>query len=425
MAVAWPQRGGEPEIPQPPAPSRQSVHGLDGLNFFIANVQTGFGPFIAVYLTAEKWTQVDIGLVLTISGIVALVGQVPAGAMVDAVRSKHLMATIAISAIAGSALALALWPIFPLVLLAEILHGVASCLLGPVIATISLGLVGHQAIGARLGRNACFASIGSGIAAALMGICGRVISDRAVFVLTALLTIPAMWALIRIRPEDIDPQRIRGVEPPTAAPPNKKTPWLHGVVDNRPLLIFGGCVALFHLANAAMLPLVGGALTMRSSEWATVLIAACIVVPQIVVAVSSPWVGGHAERWGRRPLLLIGFAALPIRGALLAIVHDPAILVAVQILDGICGAVLGVLLPLVVADLTRGTGHFSAALGVVGTLAGVGASISSTLGGYLADVYGAEAAFLCLAGLAAIAFLAVWAFMPETRPSNNEQHNTA
>jgi predicted MFS family arabinose efflux permease len=312
-----------------------------------------------------------------------------------------------------------------LVLLAEILHGIASCLLGPVIATISLGLAGHKAIGARLGRNACFASIGSGIAAALMGICGRLISDRAVFVLTALLTVPAMWALIRIRPEDVDPQRIRGVEPTTAAPHHAKPPWLHGIIDNRPLLIFGGCVALFHLANAAMLPLVGGALTMRSSEWATILIAACIVVPQIVVALTSPWVGGHAERWGRRPLLLIGFAALPIRGVLLAVVSDPTALVAVQILDGICGAVLGVLLPLVVADLTRGTGHFSAALGVVGTLAGLGASVSSTLGGYLTDVYGHQAAFISLASLAAIGFLAVWAFMPETRPDGGAQYDTA
>jgi MFS family permease len=135
-------------------------------------------------------------------------------------------------------------------------------------------------------------------------------------------------------------------------------------------------------------------------------------------------VGGHADRWGRRPLLLIGFAALPLRGVLLAVVHDPAVLVVVQILDGICGAVLGVLLPLVVADLTRGTGHFSAALGVVGTMGGVGAAVSSTLGGYLADVYGAPMAFLCLAGLAALGFVAVWAFMPETRPKE-EQRATA
>jgi len=416
-----PLQRAELEPPQPAPASRQSVHGLDGLNFFIANVQTGFGPFIAVYLTAEKWTQVDIGFVLTVSGIVSLVGQVPAGALVDAVRSKHLMATIAISAIAGSALALALWPIFPLVLLAEILHGVASCLLGPVIATISLGLVGHQVIGTRLGRNACFASVGSGIAAALMGICGRLISDRAVFVLTALLTIPAMWALIRIRPHDIDPQRVLGTEPAALAEQQVKSRPLHGIIDNRPLLIFGCCLALFHLANAAMLPLVGGALTMRSSEWATVLIAACIVVPQVVVAFASPWVGSYAEHWGRRPLLLIGFAALPIRGVLLAVVSDPSVLVAVQILDGVCGAVLGVLLPLVVADLTRGTGHFSAALGVVGTMSGVGASISSTLGGYLTDVYGSPAAFLSLAGLASLGFLAVLLLMPETRPGARQR----
>ncbi len=408
----------------PPPPARASLHGLDGLNFFIANVQTGFGPFIAVYLTAEKWTQVDIGLVLTVSGIVALISQVPAGAMVDAMRSKHLAATIAISAIAGSALALALWPIFPLVLLAEILHGVASCLVGPVIASISLGLVGHHAIGSRLGRNACFASIGNGIAAGLMGLIGHLVSTRAVFVLTAALTVPAMIALIRIRHEDIDPQRMQGLdehgeEGADRPRPNVKAPWWHGILDNRPLLVFSGCIALFHLANAAMLPLVGSALTMRSTEWATVLIAACIVVPQIVVAAGSPFVGSHAERWGRRPLLLIGFAALPVRGVLLAVVQDPTILVVVQVLDGICGAVIGVMLPLIVADLTRGTGHFNTALGVVGTLGGLGAAISSTLGGYLTDHYGAPSAFLGLAAIAGLGFAMVWLLMPETRPKDH------
>jgi MFS family permease len=398
----------------PPAPaSRASLHGLDGLNFFAATFQTGFGPFIAVYLTTEKWTQIDIGLVLTVAGAVTLIGQTPAGALVDVMKHKRLAAVMAIVAIAGSALLLATRPIFPLVLLAEVLHGVASCLLNPAIAAISLGLVGHAAIGERLGRNACFASIGNGISAAVMGACGRWVSTSAVFMLAAALAVPALLATLRIKSQEIDPVQARGGPPQIH---RNRPSWLHGIVDNRPLLSFGLCIVIFHLANAAMLPLTGSIVTMRSGQLATMLIAACIVAPQLVVAVCSPWIGRQAERWGRRPLLLLGFAALPIRGALLAVVTDPVALVAVQMLDGVSAAVLGVMQPLIVADVTRGTGRFNAALGTVGTAAGIGASVSSLLAGYLTDKVGSTTAFFTLAGIAALAFLVVLAAMPETRP---------
>ena len=181
-------------------------------------------------------------------------------------------------------------------------------------------------------------------------------------------------------------------------PPIKAGDLLH----NRPLLIFAGCLLLFHLANAAMLPLMGSVVTMRSARWATVLIAACIVVPQLVVAALSPWIGRRAQIWGRRPLLLIGFAALPIRGILFASVTNPELLVVVQLLDGVTAAVFSVMVPLVVADLTRGTGHFNLGQGIVGTFVGIGASLSATLAGYMSDHFGSPAAF---AGLAAIALV--------------------
>lgn len=404
-----------------PAPSRQSLVGLDGLNFFMANVQTGFGPFIAVYLTAEKWTQVEIGIVLTVASMASLFGQVPGGALVDTVRSKRLVASIAVGTIAVSATMIAAAPIFPVVLLAEILHSLASCIMGPVIATISLGLVGRATIGERLGRNACFASIGNGLAAALMGVVGRLISDRAVFVVTAVLIVPALFALSWIRPRDIDPIRAVGGLPSPAPPTNRPMSKLHGIIDNTPLLIFGSCIALFHLANASMLPLMGSMVTMRTAEWATALIAACIVVPQIIVAIFSPWVGRKAEVWGRRRLLLLGFAALVLRGALFAAIVDPWALVVVQVLDGVSGAVLGVMLPLVVADTTRGTGHFNAAFGLVGMMVGVGASFSSTIAGYVTDNFGSGFAFGGMALVAAVGLLAVLVLMPETRPAREEE----
>jgi predicted MFS family arabinose efflux permease len=148
-----------PEARRPP-PSRQSLRGLDWFIFFLADVQTGFGPFIAVYLTTQKWTQVEIGLVLSIGGLVALIGQMPGGAIVDAARSERLVAGLAVATIGVCALGYAAWPIFPVVMAAATLHAAASCVLGPAIAAISLGLVGRLEIGERFGRNARYASLG-------------------------------------------------------------------------------------------------------------------------------------------------------------------------------------------------------------------------------------------------------------------------
>jgi predicted MFS family arabinose efflux permease len=376
-------------------------------------VQTGFGPFVSVFLTTQKWTQVDIGLVLSAAGLVSLIGQIPGGALVDAARSERLVGGIAIAAICLSAVGYATLPVFPIVLSAAIVHARASCVLGPAIAAISLGLVGHAAIGQRLGRNARFASIGSGLAAAAMGACGYLVSARAVFVVTVILLVPALLSLRVVAAKEIDPERAHGAASRSRA--NKPPVKARALLNNRPLLIFAGCLLLFHLANAAMLPLMGSVVTMRSARWATMLIAACIVVPQLVVAALSPWIGQRAQIWGRRPLLLIGFAALPIRGILFASVTNPELLVIVQLLDGVTAAVFSVLVPLVVADLTRGTGHFNLGQGIVGTFIGIGASLSATLAGYISDHFGSPSAFAGLGAIALAGLIAVWFLMPETR----------
>src|SRR4029077_11598874 len=145
------------------------------------------------------------------------------------------------------------------------------------------------------------------------------------------------------------------------------------------------------------------------------LIAACIIVPQAIVALTSPSVGRKAQQWGRRPLLLIAFAALAIRGLLFAVVSDPYVLVAVQVFDGITAAVLSVMVPLIVADVAFGSGHFNLAQGIVGTAVGIGASLSTVLAGYVSDKFGSGHAFMALAGVAALGLLMIWLVMPETR----------
>jgi predicted MFS family arabinose efflux permease len=399
--------------PQRPAPSRQSQRGLDWFIFFLADVQTGFGPFIAVYLTTEKWTQAEIGLVLSIGGVIGLIGQMPGGAIVDAARSERVVAGFAIVAIGLSALSYAAWPIFPVVVSAAALHAAASCVLGPAIAAISLGLVGPLAIGERLGRNARFASLGNGVAAAVMGTCGYFVSSRSVFLVTFILAIPTLIALSRIREAEIDIARAHGAVP--REEPDARSTSVLSLMRERALLIFAGSILLLQLANAAMLPLMAGVVTTRSSQWAPVLIAFCIVVPQAIVALMSPSVGATAQAWGRRPLLLIGFGALAIRGLLFATVHDPFVLVAVQVFDGITASVFAVMVPLIVADVAFGSGHFNLAQGIVGTATGIGASLSTVLAGYVSDRFGSSMAFLGLSGVAVLGFLAIVLLMPETR----------
>jgi predicted MFS family arabinose efflux permease len=402
--------------PEGPTPSRQSLRGLDWFIFFLADVQTGFGPFIAVYLTTQKWTQAQIGLVLSIGGIVGLIGQMPGGAVVDAARSERLVAGLAVATIGGAALCYAAWPIFPVVVAAATLHAAASCVLGPAIAAISLGLVGPLAIGERLGRNARFASLGNGIAAAVMGTCGYLLSSRSVFLVTFALAIPTLASLASIRENEVDVARAHGAVPREASDP--KTTSVISVLCRRPLLIFAGCILLLQLANAAMLPLMAGIVTTRSSQWAPVLIAVCIVVPQAIVALMSPSVGAKAQAWGRRPLLLIAFAALALRGVLFATVRDPYLLVMVQLLDGITASVFSVLVPLTVADLAFGSGHFNLAQGIVGTATGIGASLSTVVAGYVSDILGSTVAFLGLAAVAALGLAMIALLMPETRRTN-------
>ena len=404
-----------PSDARPPAPSRESLRGLDWFIFFLADVQTGFGPFVAVYLTTQKWTQVEIGTVLSIGGIVALIGQMPGGAIIDAARSERLVAGLAVATIACVALAYAAWPIFAVVATAATLHAAASCVLGPAIAAISLGLVGPYGIGERLGRNARFASLGNGVAAAVMGTCGYLLSSRSVFLVTFILAIPALLALARIRESEVDVARAHGAVPRTA--PEAKSTSVLALVRQRSLLIFAGSILLLQLANGAMLPLMAGVVTTRSSKWATVLIAACIIVPQAIVALTSPSVGRKAQQWGRRPLLLIGFGALVLRGVMFATVRDPYVLVLVQVFDGITAAVFAVMLPLIVADITFGSGHFNLAQGIVGTATGLGASLSTVLAGYVSDKFGSSIAFMGLAAIAAAGLVVIYLAMPETCPT--------
>ncbi len=184
---------------------------------------------------------------------------------------------------------------------------------------------------------------------------------------------------------------------------------------DRRLLAFGLCCVMFHVANAAQLPLAAVEVTKRSGDDANLVIAACLVGPQFIVAALSPTMGRLAERWGRRTVLLIGYAALPVRALLFALSAHPSAVIASQLFDGVGGAVFGVMLPLVAADITRGTNHFNLCMGTLGLACTIGATISTAGAGEIGSAYGSRAAFLALAAAGAVAVAAVALVMPETK----------
>ena len=398
---------------KPAAPSQQSLLALSWLNFFLAGMQTAFGPIAAAYLAAQEWTAKDIGFVLSIAGIASLVSQVPGGELIDAVRAKRVLVAIGVVTVALSALIFRLWPSFPLVVLAEVLQGITGGVLGPAVVAITLGLVGHAKLAERLGQNQRFAAAGGVAVTLTMALIAYSESPWAMFV-PVVLAIPVLVALNQIRAEEIDFGRASGAEPAHAARP-QRTGRYAALLKNRPLLIFAICMVLFQLANASMLPLVNGMLAYEGKRQAAPLVAALIIVPQLIVALLAPWVGQRAEKRGRKPLLLVGFAALAIRAALFALTSNPLGLIVIQVLDGITGAVIGVMTALVIADVTQGTGRFNLAQGMFGTLMGVGASLSPTLSGLIVHHFGYWAGFVSLAaeGLVALVVLAV--FLPETK----------
>jgi predicted MFS family arabinose efflux permease len=288
------------------------------------------------------------------------------------------------------------------------------------IAAVSLGLVGHSALAGRLGRNQRFSSIGSVVAAALMGLVGEFFSYRAIFVTSAVLLLPLPVALSRIRSSDIHHGRACGApdheDPRLLSRVPRRSLW-----QNQALLTFAACILLFQLANASVLPLLAEELVYEKKAYSSLTISALIIAPQIVVALMAPAAGHKAQTWGRRPLLLLGFAALPLRAILLAATTNPAMLIAAQLLDGVTGTVLGVLTALITADVTRGTGRFNLAQGLVGLASGIGASLSTALSGVIAGELGRTAGFLSIAGEATAALLLLWLLMPETNPSATKQ----
>jgi MFS family permease len=394
--------------------SRQSRYGLDWMNFFVADVQTGFGTFVAFYLAGLGWSHGDIGWALTAGGVAGVVGQIPGGALADAVTWKRGLVAAGIVMTGAAALILALIPTYVMVFTAAVLQGATAGIITPAIAGISLGLVGHRGMSVRTGRNFRYAAGGHAVTAALMGAAGSYFATSAIFIAAAMLCIPALIALSFIRPEEIDYRQARNAAKGEGA----RNAHVVDLAKNHKLVLFTSALVLFQLADASMLPLVGENIAATVKTQASIWMSVLIIIPQIVVAALSPWVGFHSQKRGRRPLLLIGFGIEPLRGALLAFATSYPFFIAAQILNGITGAIIGVLTVLVIADLTVGTGRFNLAQGVVGAMSGVAAALSTLATGYLVQAFGLASGYLSIAAVAIGASALIWAFVSETKPAD-------
>ena len=404
-----------------PRPAAKTLRGLDALNFFLADVRDGLGPYLAIYLIAVRgpdqgWNEATTGLIMTIAGIAGLIAQTPAGMLIDSTNAKRSVVIAAALAVTASCLALPFIGNFYLVAATQSVAGIAGAIFPPALAAITLGIVGPKMFSRRIGRNEGFNHAGNAVSAALAGGLAYFFGPIVVFWLMGALAVCSIGAMLLVPARAIDDDLARGMTKEQEAAEDDAPSGLATLLKNKPLLLFAGLCALFHLSNAAMLTSVGQLLThLSGKDHATSLIAICIVAAQCVMVPVAMFVGAKADAIGRKPIFLAAFGVLALRGVLYTFSDNPFWLVGVQLLDGVGAGVYGALFPVVVADLTRGGGRFNAAQGAVATAQGLGASFSATFAGLIIVSAGYSAAFLALAATAALGFVLYLTLMPETR----------
>jgi len=394
---------------------------LDAVNFLLADVRGALGPYLNVFLvTQQHWSQTEVGWVTTLGGLLSLAAQTPTGAAIDATRTKRNAVVLALAVLAVGAVVIFAAPVFWLVLAAHTLMAVVGDVFGPAVAALTLGLYARAELARCLGRNSAFDHAGNVAIAVAAGAVGYFLSQRAVFLMVPVFAALAAAAVLSIQAGAIDQDRARGLDDGGAGPSG-----LSVLVRCRPLVVFALCAMLFHFANAPLLPLVGQKLALSHPAWATAMMSSCIVAAQLVMLPIALLVGRNADRWGRKPLLLIGFSILPVRAVLYTLSDAAPWLIGVQLLDGVGAGIFGAITPLVIADLMRGTGRYNVAQSAVATVQGIGASLSGLAAGVVVDRLGYEAAFLMSGGAACAAFAALVLAMPETAPDHGGSALTA
>jgi predicted MFS family arabinose efflux permease len=376
---------------------------LNALNFFMADVRDGLGPFLSVYLQSENWSPSRIGLVMTIGALVGMAATAPLGALVDRIRAKRALIVVSAVATVLASMVILFAPGFLNTAISQAISGVAGAAIAPAIAGITLGVVKQAGYAHQTGRNEAFNHAGNVVAAVLGGAFGYVFGIGAVFIVMAAMAVASIVAVWFIDPKRIDHRAARGLSDGDG---DGASSW-STLVTSTPLLVLAATLLLFHLGNAAMLPLLGQSLVAGGAGDPSAFTSATIVVAQITMVPMAILAARLAETRGYWIVFVLALLALPIRGAIAAVVTGPIGLGPVQVLDGVGAGLLGVAVPGLVARILSGTGHVNAGLGAVMTIQGIGAALSPMLGGYVAETLGYPAAFMVLGAVALVA-LVLW-----------------
>ena len=402
----------------------QSLKALDRLNLSLGDVRDVFEPYLVVFLATERhWNPAQVGFAIAITNVAGILTQTPIGAVVDASKHKRLLIAIAALAIAASYLMIVHAQAFPAVIAAQVSIGVAAVTIIPAVSAISLGLVGPDRLNQRIGRNEAFNRGGNAVTAVAAGVLAQLIGLVWVFYLLVLLCLITVILVFRIQSRNIDNKVARSdnasADDDSANNPEQSQPrtTVKDLLHDRPLLIFSLSVFLFYAANAALLPLLSQQLTGGQSSMPSAFISACVAISQFTMIPVAAWAGKSADRWGRKPLLLIAFAATTLRAFLYGLNANPWFVVGVQSLDGLASGIFAVLLVVVVADLTKGTGRFNLAQGAIYTTIGLGAALSNLAIGFLVKAAGFSTGFFTLSAISATGMIWFWLTMPETKGS--------
>lgn len=378
---------------------------LEALNLFMADMQAGIGPFLGVFLLAHGWQSGWIGTVMTLGGIAGMVTAAPAGALVDATTSKRAFVIVpGVCVILASGIIL-LSQDFWLVALSQVATAVAGAAIGPAVTGITLGLVRQAGFNRQNGRNQAFNHAGNVLGAGLSGLLGWMYGFTAVFLLAAVFGVLSIISVMMIPRVRIDDRAARGLEQDIDRDGSASSVGV--LLECKPLLVLAAALALFHLGNAAMLPLFGIAVVAAKQIDAPGFVAITIVVAQTVMIGASIMAMRMAERSGYWLVMLISFAALPVRGLIAAGFIDEWSVYPVQVLDGIGAGLQSVAVPGLVARILSGTGRVNAGLAAVMTVQGIGASLSPALGGWIAETVGFGPTFLIL-GSFALGSIGLW-----------------